>query len=104
MKLHRNAKSTPSSRLLLVRRVLYEGWSYAETAEGFAVSIRTVAKWVRRFKAGGVAALERMPRRDLARRPIKPHRRSWRRFGSCARSVGCRPGRSAARSGCRARR
>ena len=67
MKLHRNAKSTPSSRLLLVRRVLYEGWSYAETAEGFAVSIRTVAKWVRRFKAGGAAALE-----DASSRPGAP--------------------------------
>ena len=48
----------PSSRLLLVRRVLFEGWSYAEAAEGFAVSVRTVAKWVRRFREGGVAALE----------------------------------------------
>ena len=54
MKLHRNAKSTPSSRLLMVRRVLFEGWSYAAAAEGFAVSIRTVAKWVRRFKDGGI--------------------------------------------------
>ena len=67
MKLHRNAKSTPASRLLLVRRVVFEGWSYAETAEGFAVSIRTVAKGVRRFKAGGVAALE-----DASSRPGPP--------------------------------
>lgn len=69
MKLHRNAKSTPSSRLRLVRRVVHEGWSYAETAEGFAVSVRTVAKWVRRFKEGGVAALE-----DASSRPgAVPH-------------------------------
>ena len=54
MKLHRNAKSTPSSRLLLVRRVLYEGWSYPAAAEGAGVSERTVAKWVRRFRAAGV--------------------------------------------------
>ena len=67
MKLHRNAKSTPSSRLLLVRRVLFEGWSYAAAAEGFAVSVRTVAKWVRRFKEGGVAALE-----DASSRPGAP--------------------------------
>lgn len=67
MKLHRNAKSTPTSRLLLVRRVLFEGWSYAAAAEGFAVSIRTVAKWVRRFKEGGVAALE-----DASSRPGPP--------------------------------
>jgi transposase InsO family protein len=67
MKLHRNAKSTPSSRLLMVRRVLFEGWSYVAAAEGFAVSVRTVAKWVRRFKEGGVAALE-----DASSRPGAP--------------------------------
>ena len=38
MKLHRNAKSTPSSRLALVRRILFEGHSYAEAAAGFGVS------------------------------------------------------------------
>lgn len=67
MKLHRNAKSTPSSRLLMVRRVLFEGWSYAAAAEGFAVSVRTVAKWVRRFEEGGVPALE-----DGSSRPGAP--------------------------------
>lgn len=67
MKLHRNAKSTPASRFLLVHRVMVEGWSYAEAAEGFAVSVRTVAKWVRRFKEGGVAALN-----DASSRPGAP--------------------------------
>ena len=67
MKLHRNAKSTPASRLVLVHRVLGEGWSYAAAAEGFAVSGRTVAKWVRRFREGGVAALE-----DASSRPGAP--------------------------------
>ena len=73
MKLHRNAKSTPSSRLLMVRRVVFEGWSYAQAADGFAVSMRTVGKWVRRFKDGGVAALE-----DASSRP-GPHRLRRRR-------------------------
>lgn len=68
MTLHRNAKSTPSSRLQLVRRVLFEGWSCADAAEGFAVSVRTVAKWVRRFREGGVRALE-----DASSRPGAPH-------------------------------
>ena len=58
MKLHRNAKTTPSARLRMVRRVLEEGWSDAAAAEGFAVSVRTVAKWVRRYRDGGVAGLE----------------------------------------------
>ena len=73
MKLHRNAKSTPSSRLALVRRVLFEGHSYAEAAAGFGVSTRAVAKWVRRFKDGGVAALE-----DGSSRPgERPGARTW---------------------------
>ena len=67
MKLHRNAKSTPASRLRMVQRILLEGWSYAVTAEAFAVSVRTVAKWVRRFREGGVAALE-----DGSSRPGAP--------------------------------
>src|SRR3954447_14856946 len=45
MKLHRNAKTTPMSRLLLVRRVLFEGWDYATAAEAAGVSARTVMKW-----------------------------------------------------------
>jgi transposase InsO family protein len=57
MKLHRNAKSTPASRWVMVQRAL-AGLTYAEVAAGFAVSERTVAKWVRRFKEGGVAALD----------------------------------------------
>lgn len=67
MRIHRNAKSTPTTRLLMVRRILFEGWSYAAVAEGFAVSVRTVAKWVRRFQAGGVAALT-----DASSRPGAP--------------------------------
>ena len=57
MKLHRNAKSTPASRLCMVRRILHEGWRYQAVADAFAVSVRTVAKWVRRYRDGGVAAL-----------------------------------------------
>ena len=67
MKLHRNAKSTPSSRLLLVRRVLFEGWSYPAAAEGAGVSVRTVAKWVKRFRTAGIAGLE-----DASSRPGAP--------------------------------
>jgi transposase len=96
MKLHRNAKSTPSSRFLLVRRVLFEGWSYAEAAEGFAVSVRTVAKWVRRFKEGGVAALE-----DGSSRPGTPPHQTPPALVALIRILrqqhGCLPGRLAER-------
>ncbi|MFN8067128.1 MAG: IS481 family transposase [Vicinamibacterales bacterium] len=67
MKLHRNAKTTPTSRLLIVTRVVFDDWSQAETAEAAGVSVRTVAKWVRRFRQGGVAALE-----DASSRPGPP--------------------------------
>ena len=34
MKLHRNAKTTPTSRLELVRRTVDDGWRYQAVAEG----------------------------------------------------------------------
>ena len=56
----------------MVRRVLVEGHSYADAAEGFAGSVRTVAKWVRRFREGGVVPLE-----DGSSRPgAPPHQTS----------------------------
>ena len=66
MKLHRNAKTTPHSRRALVARV-QAGWTYAETAEGLGVSVRTVAKWVRRFRQQGPRGLE-----DASSRPGVP--------------------------------
>ena len=40
MKLHRNAKTTPTSRLELVRRTVDDGWRYQAVAEGYGVSVR----------------------------------------------------------------
>jgi transposase InsO family protein len=51
----------------MVQRVLHEGWRYQAVAEAFAVSVRTVAKWVQRYRLGGVAALE-----DASSRPGPP--------------------------------
>ena len=56
MKIHHNAKTTPAARAALVHRALQEGWSNAATAAAFAVSERTVAKWIQRYRAGGLAA------------------------------------------------
>ena len=67
MKLHRNARTTPAARVLLVQRVIHEQWTYAEVAEGSGISVRTVAKWVRRYRQGGTAALE-----DRSSRPGAP--------------------------------
>lgn len=65
MKLHRNARTTPISRQLLVDRVLRDGWTYAAAGEAAGVSPRTVGKWVRRFREG--AGLE-----DRSSRPGPP--------------------------------
>ena len=54
---HRNARLTPLVRLELVQQVA-AGWPQAEVARQFRVSRATVAKWWRRYRQGGVPALE----------------------------------------------
>lgn len=66
MKLHANAKTTPQSRLLLVRRVLEEGWEAASVAEAVGVSRRCVHKWLARYRAEGAEG--------LLDRSSRPHR------------------------------
>ena len=82
MRIHRNAETIAAARMTLVHRVLREDWTYAETAAAFAVSERTVAKWVRRFRAGGRPFLRYYNRR-------RPHaslhyHAPWSRLASAA--------------------
>ena len=69
MHVHGNAKLVPSTRLLLVRRVLEEDWKVAEVAAAQGVSERTVYRWVARWRAGDrrlvdrSSAPKRVPRR-----------------------------------------
>lgn len=58
MKIHANAKLGPKGRLVMVRRVVEEGWSLADAAEAAGVSERTASKWVGRYRAEGEAGLE----------------------------------------------
>ena len=53
MRLHRNARTCPHSRRLAVRRVLEEGWTLAAVAEAAGVSVRTLSKWLRRYREEG---------------------------------------------------
>ena len=53
---HQNARLTVYSREQIVTRIA-AGQTAREVAEAFGVSIRTVRKWVARFKTGGRAAL-----------------------------------------------
>ena len=55
---HAKSKLTPSGRLLLVRRVLEDGWPPAHAAAMAGVSRQTVHKWVRRFRDEGLEGLE----------------------------------------------
>ncbi len=54
MKLHRNAKTSPKMRQLLVDRVQRQGWTQAAAAAAAGISVRTVAKWTRRARLGDV--------------------------------------------------
>jgi len=57
MNVHKNARTTPISRELMVRRV-EAGQPRAAVATAFGVSERTVSKWLARWRAGGREALQ----------------------------------------------
>ena len=63
MDTHKNAPLTPKGREAMVRSVIEGGLTKAAAALQFNVSAKTVAKWVKRFRAEGVNGL-----RD--RRPV----------------------------------
>ncbi len=85
MQLHPNAKLTPKTRLLLVRRVQNQGWAVSRAARAVGVSRQTAHKWLNRFREGGAESLEdrscrprNMPRRTprkLVRRMVQLRRR-----------------------------
>jgi transposase InsO family protein len=64
MNVHSRAKTNPRSRELVVQRVQAEGWSRREAAEALGLSVRTVAKWLRRHRQEGLPGL-----RDRTSRP-----------------------------------
>ncbi len=71
MNLHRNHRTCPSSRLLICRRVLEEGWTITQAAEAAGCSARTASKWLRRYREGDHQLLDRCsrPRRSPTRLP-----------------------------------
>ena len=56
MNIHKNARTTPHSRAEIARRVILEGQPPGAVAAAFGVCLKTVGKWVTRFKAGGIEA------------------------------------------------
>ena len=74
MELHKNARLTPSGRVLLVHRIL-GGMSVTGAAESAGVSRRTAGKWKRRFEEAGEAALvDRSSRPHRIPRQVHPGR------------------------------
>jgi transposase InsO family protein len=70
MKLHGNAETCPHSRRLAVERVEEQGWTLAAAAEAAGVSVRTISKWLRRFRCEGELGLA-----DRSSAPVSvPHR------------------------------
>ena len=53
MRLHGNARTCLHSRRLAVERVLEQGWTLAQAAGAAGVSVRTISKWLARFRAEG---------------------------------------------------
>ena len=74
MRLHGNARTCPHSRRLAVRRVLEEGWTLAAAAGAAGVSVRTLSKWLRRYREEGEQGLldrSSAPRSVPARTPAE---------------------------------
>jgi transposase len=65
MDTHKNARLTPKGREQMVRCVVVAGLSCAAAARNFNTTRKTVAKWVKRFRAEGVDGL-----RDRSSRPL----------------------------------
>lgn len=63
MDIHRNAKTTPKMRALIVHRA-QQGWTHRQIATALAISVRTVAKWVGRGRRSD----------DLTDASSRPHR------------------------------
>lgn len=57
MNVHKNARMTVHGRVLLVKRIVADGWRVALAAEAAGVSVRTAYKWLARYRAGGEATL-----------------------------------------------
>ena len=97
MDVHKNARSCPLSRALLVKRVCEQGWSVREASEAAGMSDRRGREWIKRGK-GLESMLDRSPRphsgrvtSEAKRQRILGLRREWRTVRQIAQAVGVSP-------------
>lgn len=97
MDLHKNARSCPASRVLLVRRVVEGGWTVRKAAEAQGLSERAAYRWLARYRGEGVAGLEdrssqprRIPQRTSQERVQEIVRLRLRRMSGA--EIACRTG------------
>jgi transposase InsO family protein len=69
MNSHKNARTTPLSRVDLVERVLQQGRPHKQVAQELGISVRTVGKWLARYRREGLAGLEN----GSSRAQCRPH-------------------------------
>jgi transposase len=69
VQIHGNAGLLPRQRTLMWERARHDGWSTDEAAEAFAVSTRTVFRWLCRYDAGE-------PMTDRSSMPLRVPRRT----------------------------
>src|SRR5713101_6553013 len=81
MNIHTNARLTLRSREALVSAIINRKLTAQEAAAAFAVSERTVRKWVARFRTEGAAGL-----RDHTAAPVRSHQPKSQ---SCCHCAGC---------------
>jgi transposase InsO family protein len=65
MDIHKNARTTPHSRMLIIDR-LQSGWTVSAVSSALGVTAKTVRKWRDRFAAAGAAGLA-----DRSSRPAR---------------------------------
>ncbi len=88
MDIHKNARSCPASRELLVRRILRQGWGVSQAADAAGLSKRTAYKWLQRYQAEGISGLADRSSRPL-RQPTRTPRNRVRRIVAMRRQRMC---------------
>lgn len=101
MDVHKNARSCPLSRALLVKRVCEQGWSVREASEAAGMSDRRGREWIRRGRSVETL-IDRSSRphsgratSEAKRQRVLSLRREWCTVRQIAQAVGLSPSTAA---------